>query len=235
MNRLDTGGEHLRPVTVVIRFGQLVNDVGRALGNSVGHAGVFPRLGVRGRERVHAEEREEERTAAVRQLLQWYLGMADAAGRLLIPARHRLPYEGRGEPPTSIFPTQQSQLLDWFEAELPNLVAATQQAAEGNFHPAAWQLPDALWSFLYLRRHFAYRRNLHAFGLAAARSAGNLQAEAWMLTSLGGVYGQFNEFAEAINYLERAIAICAEIGDPWGGARAMHFRGLADLSSCAQA
>ncbi len=181
------------------------------------------------RERVQAEEPDDERTAALRRLLQWYLDMADAAGRLLIPARHRLPYEGRGELPTSIFPAQQSQLLDWFEAELPNLVAATEQAADGNFYPTAWQLPDALWSFLYLRRHFAYRRNLHAFGLAAARSAGNLQAEAWMLTSLGGVYGQSSEFEQAIQCLERAIAICAEIGDPWGGARALHFRGLAEL------
>ncbi|HEY2665943.1 MAG TPA: tetratricopeptide repeat protein, partial [Actinomycetota bacterium] len=56
-----------------------------------------------------------------------------------------------------------------------------------------------------------------------------LQAEAWMLTSLGGVHGQFREFEQAITCLEQAIAICAEIGDPWGGARAMHFRGLAEL------
>jgi tetratricopeptide (TPR) repeat protein len=180
------------------------------------------------RERVQAEEGDADRADALRRMLLWYLAIADAAGRLLNPARHRLPCEGLGEPPESVFPAQ-SEPLAWFNAELPNLVAATQQAADGSFHPIAWQLPDALWSFFHLRRHLVDRCHIHRIGLVAARHAHDRQAEAWMLTSLGGAHRPLGRFDEAIEYLEKALPICREVGDRWGEARALHYLTLSRL------
>jgi tetratricopeptide (TPR) repeat protein len=180
------------------------------------------------RERVQAEEGDADRADALRRMLQWYLDIADATGRLLSPARHRLPYEAPNEPRESVFPTH-SELLAWFDAELPNLVAATQQAADASFHPIGWQLPDALWTFFHLRRHLIYQWDMHHVGLVAAREAHDRQAEAWMLTSLGGAHRLLGRYEEAIEYLERAAVISREVEDRWGQARALHYLGLSRL------
>ena len=49
-----------------------------------------------------------------------------------------------------------------------NLVAATQRAADRGFPCIGWQLPDALWSFFFLRSYWADWRETHQTGLAAA-------------------------------------------------------------------
>lgn len=181
------------------------------------------------RERVQAEDSDADRAGALRRMLQWYLDIADAAGRLLSPTRHRLPYEAPSAPPESVLPTRQSEPLAWFDAELPNLVAATQQAADCSFYPIAWQLPDALWSFFHVRRHLIYRCDIHRVGLIAARNGHDRQAEAWMLASLGGAHRHLGRFDDAIEYSEQAVAICREVGDRWGEARALHYLGLSRL------
>jgi hypothetical protein len=63
-------------------------------------------------------------------------------------------------------------------------VAATHLAADFGFHSIAWQLPDAMWSFFYLRRRWADWQDTHEVGLAAAREAHHRQAEAWMLSGV---------------------------------------------------
>jgi tetratricopeptide (TPR) repeat protein len=50
-----------------------------------------------------------------------------------------------------------------------------------------------------------------------------------MLTSLGGAHRALGRFEEAIEYLGQAVAICREIGDRWGEARALHYLGISRL------
>ena len=94
-----------------------------------------------------------------------------------------MPYERtfRWEEPSF---SSRAEALLWFEAERANLVAATHQAASLGFHAMAWQLPDALWSFFYLRSYWPDWWDTHRTGLAAARAAHNRQAEAWMMVTL---------------------------------------------------
>src|SRR5947209_2565649 len=105
------------------------------------------------RERADAEESDADREAALHRMLHWYLDTANAAERLLIPGRRRLPYEPTGRWVEPAFATR-GEALGWFEAERANLAAATQQAAGRGFHSIAWQLPDASWSFFYLRSYW---------------------------------------------------------------------------------
>jgi tetratricopeptide (TPR) repeat protein/transcriptional regulator with XRE-family HTH domain len=173
------------------------------------------------RERANAEESDADREAALHRMFHWYLETADAAERLLIPGRRRLPYEPTGQWHGLTFATRR-QALAWFEAERSNLVAATQQAASQGFHSMAWQLPDALWSFVFLRSYWPDWRDTHKIGLAAAREAGNRQAEAWMMSSLGDLDLELLKFGEEVaSGFRRSAAICQEIGDREGEARAL--------------
>ena len=171
------------------------------------------------RERVQAEETDCDRDAALRRMLCWYLDMADAAGRLLIPGRRRL-YQPAGEQPRAVFESR-AQALAWFEEERANLVAATHQAADCGFLAIACQLPDAMSSFLQLIRHQAGWRDTHEVGLAAAQQANDRQSEAWMLVNLGVEYEELRQFDKAIAHYNQALAICREVGDRYGEGRAL--------------
>src|ERR1700726_1489816 len=112
------------------------------------------------REQAQAEETDEDRQTARRQMLEWYLDTADAAEALLVPGRRRLPYErtGRWEDPDF---TTLERALAWFEAERVNLVAATHEAATRGLHCIVWQISDALWSFCYLRSYWVDGQDVH--------------------------------------------------------------------------
>jgi tetratricopeptide (TPR) repeat protein len=194
------------------------------------------------REQAQAEETESDREAALLRMLEWYLDTADAAERLLIPGRVRLPYEPTGlwDEPTL---ATSGEALTWFDAEKANLVAATHQAASLGLHSLAWQIPDALWSFLFLSWDQPDLRDMHRTGLAAAREAGNRQAEAWMLSSLGDFELELQQVdEEVVHMFVQSVAICREIGDREGEARALcglghseiHMRRFDEAINCEQ-
>jgi tetratricopeptide (TPR) repeat protein len=173
------------------------------------------------REQAHAGESDGDREAALLRMFDWYLDTADAAEPLLIPGRRRLPYEptGRSDKPT--FATR-GEALAWFEAERMNLLAATDLAASRGFHPRAWQLADASWSFLLLHSYWPDWRDIHRTGLASARTSGSRQAEAWMLCSLGHLDVESLQVGdEVVRLYEQSVALCQDIGDREGEARAL--------------
>jgi tetratricopeptide (TPR) repeat protein len=173
------------------------------------------------RERADAEESETDREAALERMFGWYLDTADAAEQLLLPGRRRLPYVPTGLWDEPTFATL-GEALGWFEVERANLVAATHQAAGLGLHSLAWQLPDALWTFFYLRSYWPDWRDTHKAGLAAARAAGDRQAEAWMLSALGDLHLELLQYGEEVASLfQRSVVLCREIGDREGEARAL--------------
>ncbi len=175
------------------------------------------------RECVHAEESDQERAAAVRRMLNWYLEGAEAADRVLTPARRRLQRDSPGNSDRAMAP---AQALAWFEAERTSLVAATRQAADCGLRTMAWQLADALWSFFYLRKHWVDWHDTHHVGLAAAQAAHDRRAEAWMLTSLGAAHEELRRFKEAIDCYQRSLAISREVGARCGEGRTLNKLGI---------
>jgi tetratricopeptide (TPR) repeat protein/transcriptional regulator with XRE-family HTH domain len=176
------------------------------------------------RERLQVDETIHSRHDTLRRMLDWYLGAADAAQGILAPARRRLPYQRARDLPLPVFATH-AQALAWFEAEQASLVAATHLAAERDLYPFAWQLPDALMNFFYLRKPWADWRDTHQVGLAAAQRARDRQAEAWMLAGLGTLHSDLRQLEQAIDDFHRSVAICREIGDRVGEARAESMLG----------
>jgi tetratricopeptide (TPR) repeat protein/transcriptional regulator with XRE-family HTH domain len=164
------------------------------------------------RERVQAEEEDQDRDGALRRMLEWYLDTARAADRVLSPGRYLLPRDEAGEQAEPAFATHACALA-WFEAERANLVAATYQAADCGLDAIAWQLPNALFGFFDLRTYWADWQETHKVGLTAARVAHNRQAEAWTLIHLACAYGDLRRFEEAADCQEQALAISREIGD----------------------
>jgi hypothetical protein len=91
---------------------------------STGRYRLHDLLRLYGRERVQAEETDRERDEALRRVLEWYVNVARAADRVLIPGRHGLLSDSPSGPPKRVFATP-LEALTWFEAERVNLLAVS--------------------------------------------------------------------------------------------------------------
>ena len=186
-------------------------------------------------ERARAEEGEAERAAAVDRLLRWYLHTADAADRMLIPGRRRVPLASAPVPTQLSFETYH-QALAWCDAEWPSLAAITRLAAETGAHKTAWELPVALWGYFMVRKPWSQWEATNRIGLAAARHLGDAFGEAHVLGSLAFVCLDQHRYREAIQNMSTALNWCRASGDEWGAGiallvLAMAFRQLGDLAA----
>lgn len=98
-------------------------------------------------ERAAADETPRERAAAIRRVLLWYLYTAEAADRVLTPARRHAPLETppqeSGQP---LAFSDDAQALAWCATEHGNLVAAVAAAAEAGADDIARRLADTVAS-----------------------------------------------------------------------------------------
>jgi DNA-binding SARP family transcriptional activator len=177
-------------------------------------------------ERAAAEESADDRDAAVRRLLAWYLHSADAADRLLVPRSQRIPL---GAPDTQSQPLSFSgrkEALEWCEVERANIVAATGLAASTGHPDIAWKLPGALWGFFTLRKPWADWIATHHVGLAAAEESNDQLGQAHIRTALANAYRDLRRFDEAVNGFRQALPIWRAIGNQWGEAAALTLLGI---------
>jgi hypothetical protein len=98
-------------------------------------------------------ESTTQRTAAVSRLLRWFAGQAVTAAAALTPAGPGsvLLERPAGERPAV---TASEQALDWFEAELANLVTAVRQATDLGWPEVAAPIATALSGFFRCQGNF---------------------------------------------------------------------------------
>jgi DNA-binding SARP family transcriptional activator len=204
-----TARPHIRPVLEVLARIHMIQVVSPA------RYRMHDLLRLFAAERAMAEESEPDRAAAVERLLTWYLHAADAADRILIPNRRRVPLP---EAPAAALPALPSHrvALEWCEAERANLVAFTRLAAESGHHPMAWQLPVALWGYFMLRKPWPEWEATHQIGLASARHIADRSGEAHILGSVAFAHLDQGRYAEATMCMRTALDHCLASGDEWG-------------------
>lgn len=145
----------------------------------------FDRYGLHDLVRLHAlhlsdTEDGEGRTTAVRRTLEWYLCTAAAAGRAVMPARRVLSHAFASDPATLVLPPhidEHGRALDWLERSMPNLMAATHEAAAHDWFELAYHLADSLQPLFILQSHERAEVEIDELGLRAAERWGNRAAE----------------------------------------------------------
>jgi DNA-binding SARP family transcriptional activator/Tfp pilus assembly protein PilF len=169
-------------------------------------------------ERALAEEPEAVREDAIRQLLTWYLYTVEAVAQMIAPHRYRIPLPAADPHEEPLAFRSVPDALRWCEAERPNLVAGTRQAAASGFHQLAWRLAVACLSFFHKRAYWADWVETHQIALASARAIGDRRAEALVMNNLGTAFTR-QGMDEAAECFEQALAIRREIGDLLGEAQ----------------
>ena len=158
--------------------------------------------------RQYAEERlaaTGEAAAARRRHAAYYLALAERAAPELEGPRQRA-------------------WLDRLEAEEDNLRQALRWSqAEGGSAAAGLRLGGALRVFWQLRGHLAEGRRWLAAVLAAPRERASDRPRAAALFAAGMLAYLQGDHAAAHAALEQSLALCRELDDPAGGARALSF------------
>ncbi|WP_433241100.1 ATP-binding protein [Actinomadura nitritigenes] len=171
-------------------------------------------IGTYARELVEQEETVEERHAASRRLLSFYLNTADNADRVLAPQRRHVLAEP--SPPPALTFTDSREALAWCESERLNLMQAIDQAVRLGFDDIAWKLPIALIYFFVLHGYRANRYEASILAAEAAHRIGDRYGEAWCQTCVGGAAQALGRPEEALERYQVALGICREIGDSRG-------------------
>lgn len=148
--------------------------------------------------------------AAVRRVVDFYLYAATEAEALLTPSHRILPrrYDRRPAPPPPF--ADASGALDWLDTERAHLMAALRTAAEHGWHDTAWMLADAMWPLFLRLRPYELWVEAHEIGLAAARRAGDREAESQMLTSGGAGLRNAGRPDEAVGWFGQALEVARE-------------------------
>lgn len=176
------------------------------------------------RERCLAEERAEDREAAVGRLVATWMGVArGAAARAPGGAARHFP-EPTAELPLD--PEVGEVLLarpaEWFAAEQACLTAAAVHcSAHGPAH-AARDLAGALIasSAALYNRFDAWSRS-HTVALEAVRRSGDTEGEGWLLSGLGQLRYEQDRFEDSYAYFRDALALFERVGVVRGQAVAL--------------
>lgn len=163
-------------------------------------------------DRAQHDETAENREAAVRRVLEWYLHSAESAQRLIYPSPHP-PLDTPGRDVVPMRFSDYTGALAWYEQERANLMAATRAAENSGLDRIAWQLPAVLQGIHVIQQDIMQYLAMNEIGLRAARRLGDREAQAGLLRSLGGACNQLNHFAEAMDYLQEALVLRRELGD----------------------
>ncbi|MFB7636220.1 tetratricopeptide repeat protein [Streptomyces sp. NPDC056149] len=174
-------------------------------------------------------ELTEERSAALRRELSWYLHTADAAQEWLKPDEDRLPLpapEPGARPET--FPDYHAA-LDWSEREQAAFAPVVRSAAAAGLDGPAAQLAAVFWNALPPSAPLDGWLTTGRTGLDAAQRHGDPALHTLLLLDLGMAYRGVNRLDESLDCLQRALDLARESGNETGEADALNLIGLVHL------
>jgi tetratricopeptide (TPR) repeat protein/transcriptional regulator with XRE-family HTH domain len=161
---------------------------------------------------------EDERTAALRRVLDHYLHTAYRAALLFYP--HRRPI-GLPAPQPGITVTEladHGQALVWFTEEHSTIVAAAQHALVQGHLTHAWQLAWALSDFLDRSGHWSEQAEVQRTALAAADRLGDLEAQAHARRGMARACSRLGAYQDTYTHLSAALEALKGLADTAGQA-----------------
>jgi tetratricopeptide (TPR) repeat protein len=173
-------------------------------------------------EQAHTIDPDDQRHAAIRRVLGYYLHSAYAASLRLEP--HQDPIAITPPEPGSNHetPDDAEQALAWFTAEHQVLLAAARHAITVGLDMTAWQLPWALSDFLDRLGRWYDLAAIQNVALAAAQRLGDQHAESLAHRAIARAYTALGLADDALAHLEQALSLSAQAEDVTGQAHSHH-------------
>lgn len=171
------------------------------------------------RERAEAEDTGQERLAAVRRTIHYWLALASAGEKTMFGPGY---YYGWLSGISKVAPSQRvlavasADPLRWIDAERAAFVSAVRQAAESGLFAECWRLASVSATMLAHRELRDESIAVHTLALDATRRIGDRRGEAIVLVALGRLECEGGDWARSRSLFEVAERIMAEEGDTHG-------------------
>jgi len=205
-----TIGQARRAIDVLARA-HLVQPAGK------GRYAMHDLLRAYARELAVSQSDERDRRAALTRLFDHYLHAAAAMTQTLFPAR-RGQHAGAVPAPASVPPAEDpAGAWAYLDSERHNLTAVVAHTADHGWPGHATRLAATLDPYLEIEYIFE-ALTVHGHALRAARALGDRSAEAEALAALGGLDFWQGRQQEAVDRLDRALALFREVGNRQGEA-----------------
>ena len=120
----------------------------------------------------------------------------------------------------------EEEAIAWLRTERPNLHACVDYAAAHGRLMHAVRIPVAMSGFLHTQGHWNEALSLGQAALAAARTTGDRQGQAWALTQLGIAQELTGDYPAAAASQTEALRLFRDIGNQRGQAWALNELGL---------
>ncbi|WP_246025345.1 ATP-binding protein [Saccharopolyspora antimicrobica] len=171
------------------------------------------------RERTHNDDTDQDRTAALQRLLDYYFYATYAANQRLSPARVLPDLDYIDKQLWRDFATN-DEALAWWDAEHTSVLAAIRQAVALRMGRGPWLAYVATYP-LKLRGLIDELRSSSSDGLAGAKEMGDRAAQARLLVDLSTAHYLRGELDASIHYHQSAADLFTELNEPRWAAK-MH-------------
>ncbi|MCA1188974.1 MULTISPECIES: tetratricopeptide repeat protein [unclassified Saccharopolyspora] len=163
------------------------------------------------------EDSAEQRDAARRLAMCWYLGRAAEADRAVNPLRERLGSifasdTDRSATDRSAGFASAEAALDWYERERSNLLAVLHSGLQLGWDELVWQWCEVMWSFFLYRKWYDDWIQSHRAALGAAERVGSPLGEVRVRCQLGFAYLDLGRYEEAADVCAPALSLAEETG-----------------------
>ncbi|WP_089156466.1 AfsR/SARP family transcriptional regulator [Micromonospora sp. NBS 11-29] len=163
-------------------------------------------------DRARAEQPAEQRRAALRRLLDWYLLTAVNAVTALEPDRTPAPDLPAPGAVTPLTFASDGAALRWCETERTNVLALVRAAAAEGFHRHAWQTVDTVHEVFDRSGSQEDVREMLRVALDAATADGHEPGRVGTLVNLGATYFTAHDYHRAGSLFAEALRLAEENG-----------------------
>ncbi|MFD0634088.1 LuxR C-terminal-related transcriptional regulator [Catenulispora yoronensis] len=125
-------------------------------------------------------------------------------------------------------PTSRDAALIWLDVERHNLLALVRHHRRKGDQTVCWIVSDALRGYFHARRNLREWTRMAGIGLAAARHAGDLRAQAAMHLNLGLAAYSGGRLDQAEEHYHRTVEL--GLGTGWREGEAAAYRNLAGVA-----
>jgi DNA-binding SARP family transcriptional activator/tetratricopeptide (TPR) repeat protein len=172
-----------------------------------------------------ADEPPASRARAMDRLIDYVLAGAAAANRLITPDRQRVRLDVVA-PAGTTPPGDRHAALAWLDAELAGAIAVARCAAEYGRPEAAWQIAYLVSGYCTLRGRYVEQAEACRYGLPSVTATGSPLEEAAVRQCLGVAYLSIRRFDDALDQVERGLALFEAAGEESGASRARNNIGV---------
>ena len=163
--------------------------------------------------RASEEHSAEERAAAQRRLVDFYLHSAHAGDLLMSPYRLVIDLEAPASGCLPLTFDDASVVLDWFKTEHQSLLAVLELAIQRGWHLQVWQLAWMLSTYHRTDSHLDDDVAAWTMGLAAAEELADPVLQAYAHRNLGRAYTRVRQADSALRHLRQAVTLGERAGD----------------------